>query len=322
MNEALLSNKVIVLLLSESILFALLLIAFIVSLNVLLKWDFESFTPFQFALERQSYLVSTIILFVFLLKFILVAYFIFTIDALSPLLPGAMCGAGVIKANKYGSYLLILKLFILFLLTLWIFVHYYDMRTKNHQWFKHKSWLFTMIFIFIILELVLDFSYFSHIDTHMPVSCCAALFGQLEGANPLPFGLSIPLLLILFYLLYLLLVLTLMNGYTTLYMITNILFVLISYYSVVYFFGTYIYQLPTHKCPFCMLQPEYYYIGYILWGLLFMGSYIGLSDAVTMLWLKKSSMRSIKLVVGLLSIFVLLCTAYVTIYYLKNGVLL
>jgi hypothetical protein len=322
MNEALLSNQVIVFLLSEATLFTLLLIAFVVSLKVLVKWDFESFTPFQFALERQSYLVSTIILFVFLLKFILVAYFIFSIDALSLLLPGAMCGAGVIKANEYGSYLLILKFFILFLLTLWLFIHYYDMRTKNHQWFKHKSWLFSLIFVFIVLELVLDFGYFSNIDTHMPVSCCAALFGQLEGANPLPFGLNIPLLLVLFYLLYLLLILTIKSGYTVLYIITNILFVFIAYYAVVYFFGTYIYQLPTHKCPFCMLQPEYYYVGYLLWGTLFMGSYIGLSDAVTRLWLKKTDIRLQKFVVGLLSIFVLLCTAYVTVYYLRNGVLL
>lgn len=322
MNEALLSNQVIVFLLSESTLFVLLLIAFVVSLKVLVKWDFESYTPFQFALERQAYLVSTIILFVFLLKFILVVYFIFSIDVLAPLLPGAMCAAGVIKANEYGSYLLILKLFILFLLTLWFYVHHYDMHTKNHQWFKQKSWLFSLIFIFIILELALDFSYFSNIDTHMPVSCCSALFGQLEGANPLPFGLSIPLLLVLFYLLYILLILTLKSGYTILYVLANLLFVFIAYYTVVYFFGTYIYQLPTHKCPFCMMQAEYYYVGYLLWGTLFMGTYIGLSDAVSMLWLCNRNMRSQKLVIRLLSVFVLLCTAYVTVYYLRNGVLL
>jgi len=322
MNEALLSNQVIVFLLSEATLFILLAVAFIVSLKVLLKWDFKSFTPFQFALERQAYLVSTIILFVFLMKFILVVYFIFSIDALSLLLPGAMCAAGVIKANIYGSYLLILKIVILFLLTLWIYVHSYDMRTNNHQWFKQKSWLFSLIFVLIIVELGLDFSYFSNIDTHMPVSCCSALFGQLEGANPLPFGLSVTLLLVLFYLLYILVILTIKSGYTILYIPTNILFVFIAYYAVVYFFGTYVYQLPTHKCPFCMLQPEYYYIGYLLWGFLFMGTYIGLSDAVSTLWLGKSDLKSKKIVMISLSVFVLLCSAYVAVYYLRNGVLL
>ena len=71
-----------------------------------------------------------------------------------------------------------------------------------------------------------------------------------------------------------------------------------------------------------MLQPEYYYVGYLLWGSLFMGTYIGLSDAVSTLWLGKTDMWSKKMVMALLSIFVLLCTAYVAVYYLRNGVLL
>ena len=322
MNEVLLSNQVIVYLLSESTLFLLLFVAFIVSLKVLLKWDFESFTPLQFTLEKQAYLVTTIILFVFAMKFLLILYFIFSIDALSLLVPGAMCGAGVIEANNYGSYLLILKLIILFFLTLWLYINRYDMSTKNHRRFKEKSWLFSFIFLLILVELGLDFSYFSNIDTHLPVSCCSALFGQLEGANPLPFGLSITLLLVLFYLLYALVILTLKTNQTLLYILANILFVYIAYYAVVYFFGTYIYQLPTHKCPFCMLQAEYMYVGYLLWASLFIGTYIGLSDAVSTLWLKQSHTRSQKSVTRLLSFFVLLCTAYVTVYYFKNGVLL
>ena len=322
MNEVLLSNQVIVYLLSESTLFILLLVAFIVSLKVLLKWDFESFTPLQFTLEKQAYLVTTITLFVFAMKFLLILYFIFSIDALSLLVPGAMCGAGVIEANDYGSYLLILKLIILFFLTLWLYINAYDMQTKNHQWFKEKSWLFSFIFLLIIVELGLDFSYFSNIDTHLPVSCCSALFGQLEGANPLPFRLSIPLLLVLFYLLYALVLLTLKTNQTLLYILANILFVYIAYYAVVYFFGTYIYQLPTHKCPFCMLQAEYMYVGYVLWASLSIGSYIGLSDAISTLWLKQKHSKSQKNVTVLLSFFVLLCTAYVAVYYFKNGVFL
>jgi hypothetical protein len=322
MNEALLSNQVIIFLLSESVLFILLFVAFIVSVKIMFKWDFESFTPFQFALERQSYLVTTITLFVFVMKFLLILYFIFTIDTLSLLVPGAMCGAGVITANEYGSYLLILKLTLLFLLTLWIYVHSYDMHTKNHQWFKEKSWLFSIIFILLLGELFLDLSYFYNIDTHMPVSCCSALFGQLEGANPLPFGLNLFTLVLLFYLLYVLVVTSLYSGQMVLYIVTNLLFIIIAYYAVVYFFGIYIYELPTHKCPFCMLQAEYYYIGYLIWGSLFLGSYIGLSDAITLIWLKQKKLRSKKLVTVLLSLFVLLSTAYVLFYYLRNGVLL
>lgn len=322
MNEVFLSNQVIVLLLSEVTLFTLLLIAFIISLKILLQWDFERFTPLQFALEREAYLVSTIILFVFVMKFILIVYFIFTIDILSLLVPGAMCAAGVITANDYGSYLLILKLTILFFMTLWLYMHHYDMHTKNHTWFKQKSWLFSGIFLLIVLELFLDYTYFSQIDTHLPVNCCSTLFGQLEGANPLPFGLSVPMLLILFYLLYTLVILTLKSTQTVLYIFAHILFVYVAYYAVVYFFGTYIYQLPTHKCPFCMMQAEYLYVGYLLWGSLFLASYLGISNALTTLIMGKNHTGSQVAVAYLLSLFVLLCTAYVAVYYIKNGVLL
>jgi hypothetical protein len=322
MNETLLSNQVIIFLLSESILFALLFVAFLVSVKIMFRWDFESYTPLQFALERQSYLVTTITLFVFLVKFLLVLYFVFTLDTLALLVPGAMCGAGVITANEYGSYLLILKLIILFCLTLWLYLHHVDMQTKDHRWFKEKSWLFAAIFMLIILELVLDYAYFMHIDTHDPVSCCSALFGQLEGSNPLPFGLNITTLLILFYMLFALVILSLHSGQTVLYIISNVLFMFIAYYAVVYFFGTYIYELPTHKCPFCMLQVEYYYVGYIIWVSLFLGSYIGLTNALLKLWLKRDELRAKKSVTLLLSLCVLLCSAYVVSYYLRNGVLL
>lgn len=322
MNEVLFSNEVIVYLLSEGILFLLLSIAFVISLKVLFKWDFEKFTPYQFALERHSYLVSTIILLVFTMKFLLLIYFIFSIDALSLLVPGAMCAAGVITANAYGSYLLILKLTLLLFLTLWLYVHFYDMRTKNYQWFKEKSWLFSIIFILILFELILDFAYFSNIDIHQPVSCCSTLFGQLEGANPLPFGLTIPLLLVLFYLLYALLLLSIKSKYILLYILSNTLFVYIAYYAVVYFFGTYIYQLPTHKCPFCMMQAEYAYVGYLFWGSLFVATYLGISNALCTLIMKKNHLKSQRYAAYLFTLFVLLCTLYVVVYYLKNGVLL
>jgi len=323
MNEVLLSKDVLVYLFSESLLFILLFIAFLVSVKVYFKWDFNSFTPSQFKLEQESYLVTTIAYFIFIMKFFLILYFAFTVDKLSILVAGAMCGAGVIQANSYGDYLLILKLSILFGLTLWFYLNKYDLESKNYQWFKEKSVLFIFLFLFILAELYLDFSYFINIDTHQPVSCCSSLFGQLEGANPLPFGLNIVTLLTLFYLLFIVVVLTLLLNQTYLYILSNLLFLYIAYYALVYFFGTYIYQLPTHKCPFCMLQKEYYYVGYALWFSLFIGSFIGINGAISSIWLKEeSSLRGRKTALLLLSFFLFLCSAYVLVYYFRNGVLL
>ncbi len=322
MNEILLSNQVIVYLLSESILFGLLAIAFVITLSILIKWDFASYSEHQFALERRGYLVMTILLFVFAVKFLLLVYFVFAIDSLSLLVPGAMCAAGVISANDYGMLLLFLKLVILFFLLLWMAFNNYDLSAKNYPLFRVKSWLFMAIFLVISIELGVDFAYFMHIDTLEPVNCCSTLYGQLEGANPLPFGLNTMTLLVLFYLLYVVVVGAMLSGQKILSVVANLLFVFIAYYSVVYFFGTYIYELPTHNCPFCMLQKEYYYVGYLLWGMLFGGVYLGIISSVMEMGLKVERKKENKMALILLSVFVLLCTAYVAVYYIRNGVFL
>jgi hypothetical protein len=71
-----------------------------------------------------------------------------------------------------------------------------------------------------------------------------------------------------------------------------------------------------------MLQSDYFYIGYTLWASLFLGTFIGISDTLSALWIKKTNLKHQKMVSYLLSLFVLLCTVYIAVYYLNNGVLL
>ncbi len=322
MNDILLSHEVIVYLLSEVLLYALLSVAFLVTLGLLKGWDFNSFTSKQFKLENRSYLVMSIISFSILLKVLLLPYFVYTIDNLSDLVPGAMCGAGVIKANSYGNPLLLLKIVILFLSGLWISINKIDLESKNYLYIKLKSWLFVVIFLLLSVELSLDILYFTNIHTDRPVSCCSVIFGEVGGANTLPLGLDTPKLIMLFYLLFALSILTIVTNMELLTIVATIFFGVVAYYGVVYFFGTYIYELPTHKCPFCMMQDHYYYVGYFVWGLLFLGLFFSIDSAIMSLWFKKSSKKLKRASVVLLSLFVVLCSSYVVVYYLKNGVFL
>ena len=322
MNEILLSNEVIVYLLSETVLYLLLFIAFISTLGLLKKWNFDVFTTEQFALENRSYLVMTIIFFAMLLKVVLLPYFVYTIDNLSNLIPGAMCGAGVVKANEYGNPLLALKIIILFLSGLWLSMNSIDLKEKNYPYLKLKSWFFILLFLLLSVEFLLDILYFTHIETTNPVSCCSVIFGQTGGANGLPFGLDIPKLLILFYLLFALVILTTVSELAVMSIVSSLLFGVIAYYAVVYFFGTYIYELPTHLCPFCMLQDHYFYVGYLLWGMLLLGVFLSIDAAIMQSFFKQPAKKLKRISLLLLSVFVLLCSAYVGVYYLKNGVLL
>jgi len=322
MNEILLSNEVIVYLLSETLLYLLLFVAFLVTLGLLKKWNFDAYTAEQFKLENRSYLVMSILFFVILLKVLLLPYFVYTIDTLSNLVPGAMCGAGVIKANEYGNPLLILKIITLFLSGVWLSINSADLKEKSYPYLKLKSWFFVAIFLFLSAEFILDILYFTHIETSSPVTCCSIIFGQAGGNNGLPFGLDTTKLLILFYLLYFLVVLTTFSGQVWLSVLSSLFFGVIAYYSVVYFFGTYIYELPTHQCPFCMLQGYYYYVGYLIWGVLLLGIFLMVDYAVMYYFFKQSSKTLKRIALLLLSLFVFICSSYVMIFYFKNGVLL
>ena len=322
MNEILLSNEVIVYLLSETVLYLLLFIAFLVTLGLLNKWNFNHFTTEQFALENRSYLVMTIVFFVMLLKVLLLPYFVYTMDNLSNLIPGAMCGAGVIKANEYGNPLLALKIIILFFSGLWLSINSIDLKAKNYPYLKLKSWFFVLIFLFLSVEFILDILYFTNIETTNPVTCCSIIFGQIGGVNSLPLGLDITKLLMLFYLLFTLVVLAILSDKPLASIVASLFFAVVAYYAVVYFFGTYIYELPTHLCPFCMLQDHYYYVGYLVWGLLLFGTFLSIDSAIMHYFFKKPSNSLKRFSLLLLSLFVTLCSAYVAIYYLKNGVLL
>ena len=49
-----------------------------------------------------------------------------------------------------------------------------------------------------------------------------------------------------------------------------------TFISIISFISVYFYELPTHHCPFCLLQREYHYIGYPLYVTLLAGGIAGM----------------------------------------------
>ncbi len=322
MGDLLLNSYEIVYLSSEVITTIFAAILFTLSLKLLFGWDINRSTKEQYYLEKVAYLASTLALFLFWVKTILYIYLVYTLDELSIYIAGAMCAAGVVSANSYGLWLLGIKAISLFLLLLWMVLNSYDLEQKNYPIFKKKIVLLIFISLFILLEGWLNYSYIVNIDTSLPVSCCSTLFGNLEGENPLPFNLNTISLIILFFLLFIAFELSLLIDSKLTTLVVTPLFLVLSYYSVVYFFGTYIYEVPTHNCPFCMMQKEYNYVGYILWGTLFFGTSFAIIWASVALWLKQEYRVLKKLALILIAIFVALNSSYFMLYYIKNGVLL
>jgi len=308
----------------NSIELILLLLQFVVIYHtyfILKYWDFNKIDNYQYTLEKKSYLIGLIIYFSIITKIIIYPYFIFTLDKLSTIIPGAMCATGVISANNFGHPLFILKSSIVLFGSIWLAINKLDIRSKKFLYIKKKLYFYIFIFILFILEFYLDISFFLNLTTKDLVTCCSVIFSQ--DNQTLPFGISTTTLLILFYISFTLLFISNIKKNIYISFILSFVFLYLSYYSVIYFFGTYIYQLPTHHCPFCMMQSDYYFIGYFIFLSLFLTVFFGiLNGTIKLLKIDKHVSNSNLYSNIFLSIFTLICTSYVVVYYIKNGVFL
>ncbi len=311
-------NDLIVFIFIEAILVTLLLISEYSVLKILKNWDFSLTTSAQFWLEKRNYLVNTIIIFAVISKIILFVFFIKSLAELSNVVPGAMCVAGVISANDYGEFLLLFKIFIVFMLAIWLVVNRLDLEAKDFPFIKHKYIFFNFLLFFVLIELVLEIVFFNAIPLKVPVFCCSSLF----KSESIPFGLEGFYLLGIFYFIFTCSIIFAYYKKIILSFISNILFLFVSYFAVTYFFAIYIYVLPNHQCPFCILQKEYYYIGYFIWISLFLGIYFGITPYVVESITKKQDTRFFKYSILFNTIFVLLCSYPFVSYYIKNGVFL
>lgn len=294
------------------------IVAFVLSVKIYLNWDINCTSKAQYKLEKQSFLAATIIKYIFGVKIPLFLFFIFTLDKISNLLTGAMCAAGVVDATEYGTNLIILKIINLYLFASWLKLHSEDMKDKNQPYTKHKFGLFMFLFFSFMVEIILEGVMFGNIEIDKMVSCCGSIYSS-SAASAISgiFSLETTTVLTLFYGNYLLIVLFYFFKKRYLFAVANMFFIVIALVALILFFGTYIYELPSHHCPFCFLQRDYLYVGYFIYFFLFMGTFYGLVVSFV-----QESASSYKISLLFNSLYVILLTLFVANYYLKNGVLL
>ena len=320
--SAFLSAEVLTLLILESLLLFFLTLSFGLAMAIARKFDAAATTPLQYALEKRSYLISVIIKFALSIKIVIFLYFIFTLDKLSSVITGAMCAAGVVTASEYGTYLLILKLLDIFLFGFWIILNRLDMRNETSPYTRLKFRFFLFLFPLAAAEFLLFILYLDALDPSAIVSCCGALF---SAANVSVIGeiLAIPdsYTLSTFYLLFgLILLFATLKRYAAL-LISVLIFLPTAVIAIINIFSTYVYELPTHRCPFCILQKEYAYTGYLFYLFLFAGTFLLTAQSLALLKLGENpGLR--KPGMWLVVLFVLWSGYYPLAYYLKNGVFL
>ena len=159
---------------------------------------------------------------------------------------------------------------------LWLVLNYADNQGYDYPLIKKKYLLLAFVAPFIILETILESAYFLSMEADVITSCCGSLFSSERVTGIGSEIASLPALPMM-WVFYGAMLCTLASGIFFylkgiggyLYAALSLLMFIISLVSIVSFISLYIYELPTHHCPFCIIMEEYHYLGYLLYILLF-----------------------------------------------------
>lgn len=302
-------------------------------IQILRKWDIQSGSEEQLILERKTYLISTLLTYVFGFELLSLFLFVFTVDRLHTFFVGAMCAAGSLFVNDYGYLALILKVINFLLAGLWLILNYADNKGYDYPLIKEKYFFLLILTPLIFAEMILQANYFLRLSPNIITSCCGSLFSINEGGltSELVALPSIPTK-ILFYLT---MASTVSSGVyfylkkkgAYLFSLLSGATFLVSLASILSFISVYFYELPTHHCPFCILQKEYGYVGYPLYMVLFGGTISGMGVGVLMPFRNIKSLSEVlpsiqrRLAIAS-SILFILFTAIVTYRMVFSGLIL
>ena len=258
--------------------------AVITGLSIVRRWDFSSSSEYQLKLERKTYLVSTLVNWALGFQIVSTILFVYTMDDIHGLFVGAMCATGSLNANPVGWYALLVKIVALFLSAFWVALNMVDQSLEACPFVRLKYGLLIALLPLIITDLVFLLLYFMGLEPAIITSCCGSLFGSdseaaIASVSALPVGMAMVVFYVSAAVYFCLLCVLLHSSLGILRYFTSLvggLFFCIAIASIISFVSIYIYELPTHHCPFDILQGWYNYIGYPIYILLFLSVYFGM----------------------------------------------
>lgn len=249
------------------------------------RWDLQSGAALQLDLERRTVLLSTVVRLVMAFQLAALFLYVFTADALAPLFTGAMCAVGTLQASDSGFTVLFLKLVGFVLAGVWLAVDHLDGRAPDQPLVRLKYAFLLPLAPLALLEAVLQVRYFVGLRPDVITSCCGSLFGReggaaagLAGLPPVPvalawagvLGLAVSAAVV---------VRASGRGAAILGW-ASAAAIPISLVAVTTVLSPYVYALPSHHCPFCLLKREYHHVGYVLYAAILGGGVAGMAAGV------------------------------------------
>jgi hypothetical protein len=258
------------------------------AVRILRHWDPSSGAAAQLRLERGTYLASTLVGFALVVQGASLIQFVFNADRMASQFVGAMCAAGTLRVNAFGMPALMARVAAFFAAALWLAVDHLDKQGHDYPLIRVKYALLLAILPLTLGAAGLDLAYFLNLRADVVTSCCSRLFtpandglsGDLAALDPAPaLGLLFGGLAVVLVLGGVLVARGAGRGNWVAWAFSgaNALFFVLGMAAIISVVSLYVYENPNHHCPFCLLKPEYGYVGYALHGPLFLATATGLA---------------------------------------------
>lgn len=247
---------------------------------ILREWDPRSGKRRQLELERRTYLVSTTVAYAMVFELSSVFLYVLTADRMAPLFAGAMCAAGTLHVNGFGYPALAAKLVASVVAGAWLVLNHADDQGWDYPLIRRKYALLLVLTPIVLAEGALQAVYFLRLRPDVITSCCGSLFGTGSGVGSDLAGLPGAAMGSAFFSV---LAVGFVAGAAFLVRgrgawvlaVSAVVALPVGIAAMVSYVSPYVYELPTHHCPFCLLQPEYGYIGYAWYGALLLAAVCG-----------------------------------------------
>ncbi|MBV5276397.1 hypothetical protein JZU56_00690, partial [bacterium] len=122
--------------------------------------NIQSGSEKQLRLERRTYLLSTLLSFIFVTQLVALLLFVFNADKMSALFVGAMCAVGTLNVNVFGFPALIAQIVVFFLASSWLVINHLDTRAYDYPLVKVKYILLLLLRPLLLVAAVLQLRYF------------------------------------------------------------------------------------------------------------------------------------------------------------------
>ncbi len=277
-----------------------LLLAAGFAVRILRHWDIASGSELQLRLERQTYLVSTLLGVVFAAELISLFLFVFTADKLAVMFVGAMCAVGTLNASPLGFPALMLKIGAFFAAGTWLVMNAVDNRGWDYPMVKAKYALLLALLPLFATAAAVQLGYFADLKADVLVSCCSRLFTG-SGSSAAAAGLStlppVETLAALYGTLAALAAAAWLAwrrpAWTAAYSVLSAAAFVVAIAAVISTISPYVYEQPHHHCPFCLMKPEYGYVGYLLYVPLFAATTLGIGLGPVQAFRRTPSLRDV-----------------------------